>query len=88
MTFPKLTINTRRDGGDGEREASNGPARTSREERGCYLTDGVHLYRAVDTFHEPAAGGLIGLEDCSSLDIVLVVPEALSELRVVEPAAC
>jgi hypothetical protein len=51
-----------------------------------YLTDGTHLYRHLG----PVDGSreLIGLEDCSSLEVLLVCCDQLhdSDLRVVEAA--
>lgn len=38
---------------------------------GCYVTDGVHLYRLLEPLDEDA-DGLTGIEDCRSLEIVLV----------------
>jgi hypothetical protein len=38
---------------------------------GRYVTDGVHLYRLLEPLGEDAHG-LTGVEDCRSLEIVLV----------------
>lgn len=54
---------------------------------GCrYLTDGVRLFRVVDSFG--AHGGrLVALEDCHSLDLRLVSADRLGDraLRPVQP---
>lgn len=54
---------------------------------GCrYLTDGVRLFRVVDSFrgHD---GRLVALEDCRSLDLRLVSADQLGDraLRPVQP---
>jgi hypothetical protein len=53
-----------------------------------YLTDGVDLYRFVDWVHRPLSA-FAELEDCRSLDIVLVSTEHLarSALRPVAAAS-
>jgi len=38
---------------------------------GRYVTDGVHLYRLLEPLGEDAHG-MTGVEDCCSLEIVLV----------------
>jgi len=38
---------------------------------GRYVTDGVHLYRLLEPLDEDAHG-MTGIEDCRSLEIVLV----------------
>jgi len=84
MTFPKLTINSNRDAHEARRLPRH---HVARKDGGRYLTDGIHLYRAVGTVGETAATGLIGLEDCRSLDVILVAPENINQLRTVEPVA-
>ncbi len=55
---------------------------------GRYLTDGVNLYRCIGTVSS-AAGQMIGLEDCHSLDVTLwpVGELCARRLRTVTPAA-
>jgi hypothetical protein len=47
--------------------------------RGCYVTDGVHLYYALGPVGDST--GLVGLEDCYSLDVILVPVEELDFLE-------
>jgi hypothetical protein len=61
------------------------PVENSPITSGRYLTDGERLYRnlgSVDGSHE-----LVGLEDCSSLDVLLACSAELRDgaLQVVEP---
>ena len=42
---------------------------------GRYLTDGERLFRLVEPFDHPGRGGVVGLEDCCSLDVVFVPAE-------------
>jgi hypothetical protein len=84
MTFPKLINNPYREAHEAHSPSEDAPHPS---DGGRYLTDGVNLYRAVGTFGETAATGLVGLEDCRSLDVILFAPEHLSRLRTVEPAA-
>jgi len=51
--------------------------------RGCYLTDGLHLYLALGAVGDDA--GLIGLEDCYTLEVILVPVEELDFLELVSP---
>ncbi len=53
--------------------------REDRDADGLYLTDGVRLYRSVG----PIAGapGVVGLEDCRSLDVVAVSLDTITRLR-------
>lgn len=57
------------------------PDRDARADQGDgrYLTDGVRLFRRVGSFGE--AAGLIGLEDCRSLDVVLLRAQEARSLR-------
>jgi len=53
-----------------------------------YVTDGTELYRVVDGFHR-SPGAIVGLENCRSLELVLIAVEdylALA-LRPVRPTA-
>jgi hypothetical protein len=43
-----------------------------RRELGHYVTDGTRLFRNVSPLRRPLAGGFVGLEDCRSLEIVLM----------------
>jgi len=54
-----------------------------------YLTDGVHLYRFIGWVGRSVQATLAELEDCRSLDVVLVTREDLvaSRLRPVRPVA-
>jgi hypothetical protein len=53
-----------------------------------YLTDGVHLYRFLGPL-ATRAGGMIGIENCRSLDIMLVPADDLHQghLRAVGSAS-
>ena len=44
---------------------------------GCYLTDGVNLYRSLGAI-AAGMGQMVGLENCRSLDVVLL---PIGELR-------
>jgi hypothetical protein len=44
---------------------------------GCYLTDGVNLYRCLGAI-AGGTGQLVGLENCRSLDLILL---PIGELR-------
>lgn len=50
-----------------------GDGRASRDEvrPGTYVTDGVNLYRHIVSFNPPRAR-IVELEDCKSLDVLLV----------------
>jgi len=54
---------------------------------GCYLTDGVTLFRLLDTVAS-GLGEMVGLEDCRSLDVKWWTIRELRErrLRAVNPA--
>lgn len=62
------------------------PATQSRadlDDRGAgrYVTDGVHLYRLLEPLDEEA-DGMTGVEDCASLEIVLMpAADLLSSTR-------
>jgi hypothetical protein len=55
---------------------------------GTYLTDGVHLLRAVSSPIVEAGRGFVAVEDCRTLDVVLYAQEELAalRLRLVRPA--
>lgn len=53
--------------------------------RGVYLTDGVRLFRVLDRVEDDEEG-LVLLEDCLSLEVVLVSRAAAGALRGVTPA--
>ena len=52
---------------------------------GQYVTDGTRLLRIVTALRRRAHGGLIELEDCHSLEPVLIRAEDLGRLRRVRP---
>jgi hypothetical protein len=54
----------------------------------AYLTDGVHLLRTVSAPITGAGQGLVAVEDCRTLDVVLHAQEELAalQLRLVRPA--
>lgn len=72
------------------RDSDDGAPRhaVSREPVGGYLTDGSSLFFVVDTFSGASTDAMVGLEDCRSLDIVLVPGDKLADLglRPVRPA--
>ena len=51
--------------------------------RGCYLSDGLHLYLALGAVGDGT--GLVGLEDCYTLEVILVPIEELDFLEVINP---
>jgi hypothetical protein len=55
---------------------------------GRYLTDGVELYRSLGPI-TPGRSEMIGLENCRSLDIILIAVDELRQrrLRPVIPAS-
>ena len=57
-------------------KASDSPQASGRTVR--YLTDGVHLYRFLGSL-ATRAGGMIGIENCRSLDIMLVPADDLDQ---------
>lgn len=63
------------------------PAPPAAAEGDHYLTDGHHLYRYLGVIDGSAA--VVGLEDCRSLEIMLVAVDQLrgADLRTVTPAA-
>ena len=48
---------------------------------GRYLTDGARLFRIVAPRAQPPHGGLSAVEDCHSLDVVLMRADQLRRLR-------
>ena len=46
---------------------------------GRYVTDGRRLFRLVEPFDHPVRGGIVGLEDCRSLEVVLVPTDEFLE---------
>jgi hypothetical protein len=59
-------------------------------EAGRYLTDGVGLYRMLGPLELPGEeGAMVGIEDCWTLELVLVTPAQLEswEMRPVLAAA-
>jgi hypothetical protein len=47
-------------------------------EAGRYLTDGVDLYRVLGPLDLPGGpGAMVGIEDCRTLELVLVTPTEL-----------
>lgn len=77
MALPQLIIHPHRGVDEGHTTGDGAD-----DERGRYLTDGVHLYRAIGAFGE--AGGLVGLEDCRSLEVILLRAEDVRRLRAVK----
>lgn len=60
---------------------STDPRRTGVDtDVGQYLTDGVHLYRIAETVGD-ADVSMIGLEDCRTLEVVLVASEEFPRLH-------
>jgi hypothetical protein len=53
---------------------------------GQYVTDGTRLLRIVTALERRAQGGLIELEDCRSLELILIRIEDLGQLRRVQPS--
>jgi hypothetical protein len=58
-------------------------------EPGRYLTDGVRLYRVVAALASPSGRAMVELEDCRSLEVVLMPADQLDPLalRAVRPAS-
>ena len=58
-------------------------------EAGRYLTDGINLYRVVDALRGSRGRPVVGVEDCRSLELILLPADELRELRLrpVRPAA-
>ena len=54
-----------------------------------YLTDGTNLYRVVDGLRGSPGHAVVGVEDCRSLELVLLPADELRALRLrpVCPAA-
>ena len=48
---------------------------------GCYFTDGMSLYRIAGWLSRPIGPDLVEIEDCVSLDRILVGGEDLKRLR-------
>jgi hypothetical protein len=61
----------------GEREAAR------------YLTDGINLYRVVDALRGSRGHAVVGVEDCRSLELILLPADEFRALRLwpVCPAA-
>ena len=53
---------------------------------GRYLTDGTQLYRFITPVGRPPHGGLVELENCRSLDHVLVSWDLAAGMRAVAGA--
>lgn len=62
---------------------------TSLPEPGRYVTDGLNLFRLMRSVGDMVDGGVVALEDCRSLDVVLLpIDDFLgATLRAVRPAA-
>ena len=58
-------------------------------EAGRYLTDGTNLYRVVDALRGSRGRPVVGVEDCRSLELILLPVDAFRALRLrpVRPAA-
>jgi hypothetical protein len=48
---------------------------------GHYLTDGIRLYRHLTPTRGPLGGALVGLENCRSLELVLMPVGEYARLR-------
>jgi hypothetical protein len=57
------------------------PATDRRRDAGHYVTDGLRLFRNVSPLRGPLAGRFVGLEDCRSLEIVLMGIADYARLR-------
>jgi hypothetical protein len=53
-----------------------------------YFTDGVNLYRIIDVLRTASGHPVVGLEDCRSLEVVLITAEEMRAIRLrrVRPA--
>lgn len=58
-------------------------------EAGRYLTDGINLYRVVDALRGSRGHPVVGVEDCRSLELILLPADEFRalRLRLVRPAA-
>ena len=54
-----------------------------------YLTDGINLYRVMDAPRDSRGHAVVGVEDCRSLELILLPADELRALRLrpVCPAA-
>ena len=54
-----------------------------------YLTDGINLYRVVDGLRGSPGHAIVGVEDCRSLELILLPADEFRALRLrpVRPAA-
>jgi hypothetical protein len=59
------------------RDAS--PARRAGAER--YVTDGINLYRVVHGLRGPRGRGVVGVEDCRSLELMLLPADEFRALK-------
>jgi hypothetical protein len=53
----------------------------ARRERGHYLTDGRRLFRNLNPLRGSLGGALVALEDCRSLQLVLMPAPEFARLR-------
>jgi hypothetical protein len=77
-----------RDSGFHPRSESDGPPVDRDAQAGSYLTDGVNLYQSLSAIVR-GPSHMVGLEECRSLDVVLIPIEELHNrgLRPVIPAS-
>jgi hypothetical protein len=54
-----------------------------------YLTDGINLYRVVDALRGSRGHAVVGVEDCRSLELILLPADEFRALRLrpVRPGA-
>jgi hypothetical protein len=78
----------------GDKRSSDRDARPAiwvgaKPEAARYLTDGTNLYRVVDALRGSRGHAVVGVEDCRSLELILLPADELRALRLrpVRPAA-
>ena len=57
------------------------PAGRVEREASRYLTDGINLYRVVDALRGSHGHAVVGVEDCRSLELILLPADELRALR-------
>lgn len=55
--------------------------RVGAEREARYLTDGINLYRVVDALRGTRGQPVVGVEDCRSLELILLPVDELRALR-------
>ncbi len=73
----------------GARNAPPPPPVGVDREAGGYLTDGINLYRVVDALRGSRGQPVVGVEDCRSLELILLPADEFRALRLrpIRPAA-